>query len=302
MVDAPAVTAPPVGQAPAAPPPSAAVAPQEGQAAPVIIANPPTSAADAPEWLKTFSPESQEAITKAGWKDPNEVIKSYNELRTELNKKGLVEPAEGAPQAEIDAYLKARGRPDAATDYAFALPTDVPKEMPYDAAFAETFRNWAFEQGFTKKQAAAMHDNYVRDAAKKWNATFEENNATVAAATADLTKAWGGPETETHKRNVEMATRAMRNLHPKLADELKAKGILAPDGTVLSAPIAEALAKAGSRLYAEDGIWGGGHGTEIKNPWLKGQENVTMQGEIFKADPDRANQMRKAAGLKPLEA
>jgi len=97
-----------------------------------------------------------------------------------------------------------------------------------------------------------------------------------------------------------MATRAMRNLDPQLMDELKARGALGPDGTVLSAPIARALAKAGAKLYAEDGIWGGGHGTELKNPWIKGQENLTLQGEIYKADPDRANQMRKAAGLPPL--
>ena len=301
MTDSKSQLAPPVGTSPAAPPPTAAVAAPAAQAPAAIVIDPPKSAADAPpEWLKTFNPESQEAINKAGWKAPDEIVKSYNELRTELNKKGLVEPAEGAPQAEIDAYLKARGRPDAATDYTFALPADVPKDMPYDAAFADAFRNWAFEQGFTKKQAAAMHDNYVRDAAKKWNTQLETNNAVVTAATTELTKAWGGPETETHKRNVEMATRAMRNLHPKLADELRAKGFLAPDGTVLSAPIAEALAKAGSKMYAEDGIWGGGHGTEIKNPWVKGQENLTMQGEIYKADPDRANQMRKAAGLQPL--
>ena len=291
MVDAP-IVAPPVGTSPLAPP--VATTPD------VVIAPITPLVETPPEWLKSFSPESQEAIKKSGWKEPDELVKSYNELRTEFNKKNLVEPAEGAPQAEIDAYLNARGRPVTATDYTFALPIDVPKDMPYDAAFADNFKNWAFENGLTKKQASVLHDQYVRNAATGWKTQFDANNAKVETATTELTKAWGNPDTENHKRNVEMATRAMRNLDPQLADELKVNGFLAPDGTVLSAPIAKALAKAGSKLYAEDGIWGGGHGTELKNPWIKGSENLTLQGEIFKANPERANAMRKAAGLGPL--
>ena len=64
------------------------------------------------------------------------------------------------------------------------------------------------------------------------------------------------------------------------------------------ASIAKALASAGTKLYSEDNLFGSST-SSLSNPWEKGKANLTEQGKIFAADPDRARRLAKAAGVKP---
>lgn len=267
------------------------------------VVTPPVPVADStqlqvPEWAKSFSPESQEIIKKNAWKDQNELVKSYSELRLKVAEKSVQQPAPDAPKTEWDAYHKALGRPDTASEYTFTLPKDAPPDLPYDAAFADSFRNWAHENGLTKAQAAGLHDKYVMFANDAIKNGIGDLNTKIEASHADLVKSWGQPGTESYARKVEMASRAIQNLEPGLADALKAANILTNDGTVLSAPIAKALAKIGAELYSEDTIYGAGKLASAENPWAPGKENLTKQGEIYKADPARARELQRAAGLK----
>ena len=92
--------------------------------------------------------------------------------------------------------------------------------------------------------------------------------------------------------------RAMRHLDPGLNEALKKANLLGQDGTVLSAPIAKALAKAGLSLFAEDTLYGSVN-TVANNPWTKGRENLTEQGQIANSNPERARTLAKAAGINP---
>lgn len=250
------------------------------------------------EWMKVYSPEAQEVIKKNNWKDANEVIKSYTELRAKIAEKGIQAPGENATQTEWDAYYKALGRPDKAAEYSFTLPTDIPPDLPYDAKFADSFKNWAHEAGLTKAQADKLHNKYLNHFAGEVKEVATSINNKIQTSHAELVKSWGPPGTESYNKNVEMATRAVRNLDPGLAASLKANNLLSPDGTVLDATVAKALAKVGTELYSEDGLYGANQLASEQNPWTKGKENLTRQGEIYKQDPERARQMQRAAGLK----
>ena len=267
-------------------------------AASVAVVPPAGTTVEHPEWMKAYSPESQEAILKNNWKTPDEVLKSYAELRKTVSEKGLQEPPATATKAEWDAYFEARGTPKLASEYTFALPKDAPPDMPYDAAFADQFKNWAKDAGLTKAQASALHDKYVGQTLAAVRAQVADMNTKVTSAHAELTKTWGAVDSESYRKNVELATRAIQNLDPDLSKAFKSAGLMTPDGTVMDASIAKALAKVGQRMYAEDQLYGAGQRVAEKNPWAKGSENLTKQGEIYKDDPARANALRQAAGYK----
>jgi hypothetical protein len=253
---------------------------------------------ETPAWYSSFSPESQEILKKNNWKDPNEVIKSYAELRGKISEKGILQPAPDAPKAEWDAYHKALGRPDKAADYTFTLPKEAPPDLPYDVAFADAFKNWAHENGLTRIQANALHDKYVMHATGAVRAEIAQINERIKSSHEELIKSWGQPGTESYAKQVEMATRAMKNLDPGLQAALKEAKLMMPDGTILSASVAKALAKVGAEIYAEDSLYGANALTQQVNPWMKGKENLTKQGEIFNTDPARARELARAAGVK----
>ena len=248
--------------------------------------------------MNQFSVENQEILKKNNWKDPNELVKSYNELRAKIAEKGIQAPTTDAPKAEWDAYYKALGRPNIATEYNFSLPAEIPPDLPYDVKFADSFKNWAYEAGLTKAQADKIHGQYLQHFAGEIKNVAASINGRIQSSHEELVKTWGQPGTESYNRNVEMASRAIRNLDPSLAASLKASNLLSPDGTVLDATVAKVLAKVGDQLYSEDNLYGAGQLASEQNPWTKGKENLTRQGEIYKQDPARARELQRAAGLK----
>ncbi len=141
-----------------------------------------------------------------------------------------------------------------------------------------------------------MHDGLVKLSAGQWQAERAKEAQTIEAADAELVKMWGDKDGEVFKRNVELSNRAIRNLggEPLMA-ELKAIGALGKDGEVKSPILADLLAKAGKGMFGEDTLF---EGPQVaNNPFATGDnENLTEQGKIFKANPDRARNLIKAAG------
>lgn len=309
MADAPVVTPTPVAQVPTptpTPTPAPVVtptpAPTPTPIAPVAAPSntvklnepPPEPPADP---FASLKPENKQLVESSGWKSLDAVVESYNSLRQELRNKGMLGdlPKEATPEQRAE-WNKSRGRPDVAASYELSMPQEMPKDMPYDGTFAETFKQWSFDIGLTPWQADALHSRYVGMMASSFKETGEKANADVAASHAELVKVWGAEGSDKYNKNVEMATRALRHLDPGLSDALKEIGVLASDGTVVKAAVAKALAVAGHRLYSEDVLYGSGN-TVINNPWAKGKENLTEQGRIFQADPERARRLAAAVGV-----
>ena len=302
---APAATPDPAGTPALIP----AIAPS-GQASPaVVIVEPsasPSNVVKLPDALPppqvdftaSLKPENKLSIDKAGFKSADALVESYNALRVELQNKAVGElPADATPEQK-EAWNKARGRPDKAGDYALTMPNDVPKDLPYDGAFADNFKSWAYDAGLTKAQADFLHGKYVNTLASSYQQNGQAATTQINSAMAELKTAWGDPQSDGYNKNVEMATRAMRHLDPGLSEALKKASLLGQDGTVLSAPIAKALAKAGVSLFAEDSLFGSANSV-ANNPWTKGRENLTEQGKIANSNPERARTLAKAAGINP---
>lgn len=302
MADAPAAAPAPAAQAPApaAPTPTPAPATPPAAVAPPAAPSNVTKLPEAtpPPDVDVFAslkPENKQTVEKSGWKSLDAIVESYNALRNDIRNKALSDlPADATPEQRAE-WNKVRGRPETASEYTLSMPQEMPKDMPYDGTFAESFKEWSHDVGLTPWQADQLHGRYVTMMAEAFKGAGTAVAGDVQKAHQELQAVWGVEGSDKYQRNVEMATRALRHLDPGLSDSLKKIGVLAPDGTVVEASVAKALAVAGNKLFSEDTLYGSGE-TSVNNPWAKGKENLTEQGKIYQADPERARRMAKAAG------
>lgn len=216
-----------------------------------------SEAAAAGAWWSGLQDEGNRKTAETkGWKDPDTAIKSYTELEkrlTEVSSKALTPPAADAKQEEWDAFHARAGRPEKPEAYEFKLPDGLPADLPYDAEFANQYKAWAHQAGLTPRQAQQQHDAFVKFQADAFQKSVEAHGQKMTAATANLGKVWGEPGSEGFKQNVALADRFIRNNGGEaLMGELKANGLLAENGAVLSPVLAQAFSKAGKALYSED--------------------------------------------------
>jgi hypothetical protein len=252
-----------------------------------------------PDWTAPLEEDTRAIVKAKGWKNQNEAIKSYKELVTKLGEPRLEIPAADAAKEVHDAFFAKLGRPATPAEYKFGVPEGVPETTPYDADFATSFKNWAHEAGLSPKQASAIHDNYVKSMATGIGAAQAAQSAKITGTHAALVKEWGDTDTEGYRRNVELARRAVQQLD--LTASLKGAGIIDPQsGMVTDVKVAQALARVGAKMYAEDTMYSGPTAV-TENPFDKSTFNMTKQAVMIKNDPARAAILIRASGQKPVD-
>lgn len=214
--------------------------------------------------------DNLKTIEAKKWGSPEEAIKSYRELETRLSQ-GQKTQAPADPK-----------------EYAFNVPDEI--KDGYSNEFADTYRNLAHKAGLSKEQAAAIHDGVLQFSSQSAKAQAEAQQAQLTKAVLEtktaLEQAWGAEKSPEFNRNIEMSKRAIAQLDPGLMDALKQSGIVTKDGTITNAAVFKALAKAGATMFAEDSMFGAA--SQNKNPFAKETEDLNLQGQIFKQNPERA--------------
>lgn len=250
------------------------------------------------EWWAGLQDEGNRTLIETkGWKDKpvDDVLNAYRGLETKLGQ-ALVPPGENAGEDEWSAFYSKLGRPEKADGYQFKLPETVPADTPYDAKSAEAFKSWAHKAGLTPSQAQVLHDEYLGHIAGQYQEATTKVAGDVEKAHDAIVKQWGVPESDTYKRNLELADRAARKL--QLTDALKRRGVIGQDNTIMDADFAFALSKIGTELYAEDMLHGGP--TAARNPFSDKHFDLTEAGKLVRSDPEMAKAFIRAAGKESM--
>ena len=240
-----------------------------------------------------------------GWSSADDAVKAYQDQRAGFE--GMIKvPGEDASDEDRAAFAKALGVPDTEDGYQFSLPEKMPENVQYDENLATSFKAKAKEIGLTPAQAQALHDFQMEAVGTQANAFLEgqkqaeaEKTAKAEASHDALVKAWGKEGSESYNKNLALANRALSKMVPddKLMEEFKSNGVFADDGAVLMPHFAQALAAIGQTLYSEDGDLNGDAQSD-ENPWDADTFNLTKQGEIYKANPEKAERLKAAAKAK----
>ncbi len=155
------------------------------------------------DWRDGLPEELREEPSLSLFKDVGSLAKSYVHAQKLRNEKGLIRPADDAPEEEWNVFYAAIGRPETPDKYEFS-EASLPEGHEIDPEMEKSFREQAHKVGLTKSQAATLRDWYLkhstdtisgfeallkerRDQAettlrKEWGAKFEENLDRARAA------------------------------------------------------------------------------------------------------------------------
>lgn len=263
------------------------------------------SAAAAADPFAGLDAGTREWIGKAGLKDVASLAAKARNAESLIGR-SIQLPGKDAKPEEVDAYLAkatAPFRPEKPEGYELKLPDGLPENLPYDQDFAAKFKAIGHSLGLTAKQAAGVHDFYVKATADAFTKGATDTAAKAAAATEALQKEWGGPvDSPAFKQSATLANRALIELGGEpLQKALTDAGLLADGGIVLSPAIANALLKAGKALFAEGDLDHGQSTVTGPNPFKDGPMggNQTMMHKAIKEDRQKAISLIRAAGHKP---
>jgi hypothetical protein len=249
--------------------------------------------------LSALDQENRSFAEGKNWKDLNAVFKSHRELEKAFSSRGNNQQQ---TTQTTDQTTTAVVKPTSPAGYEFKLASDFPKDGFYDKNLSETAKNWFHKAGLDTTQAQTLHDAFFGHMAEtvKAQQTAQQTQFTERSQKAfeQLAKDFGGsPETPAFKRNLEMSRRAINHLNPDLKAALKEHGVIVDHNgqeVVTNAAIVSAFAKVGSRLFAEDELFGAPNVNE--NPFDPKKPNAKRAGELIKNDPELARTLIKAAG------
>lgn len=115
------------------------------------------------DWYKNLPSELKEAektLSSKGWKNPEDILKSYISLEKYSSKKleGYVKlPGEGASEEEILKFKESLGVPKDPKDYGFEKPEGVEN---WDENFANSFAEFAHKNNISKEAAKGLVELY----------------------------------------------------------------------------------------------------------------------------------------------
>lgn len=213
-------------------------------------------------------------------------------------------PGTDAKPEDWQKVFKRLGAPDTPDGYTLTLPEGVEPGV-LDEEFGKKFKDAAAKAGLTPSQANAVHDFIALGTVEQLKASAAQQEEAAVKATESLEKAFGGKvDSEEFKGAIQFVTRAINGLGgEKLANALKAKGILSSDGAILDDTVAIAFHEIGKRYFTEAGFVTGNSGGSVDNPFMGDRDklNITAIHKAIKADRQGAINLIRAAGKKPSD-
>lgn len=247
-----------------------------------------------------LSEDTRSWIATKGYKSPEDIVTAYRNAEQKLGS-SINPPKEDAPREDWDKFYSKLGRPEAPDKYEFKRTEGLPENLPWNAEAEAAFKQWAYEDGLTPRQAQGQLDKFARYQADQFKAAQARVAKDVEAAHDDLVKEWGPTDSEGFKAKQALMDRAAKKLG--VMEALQQGGLVLPDGAVTNAQLARALAVVGETMFKDDVI--GADGIPVtENPFKRGpdgQRNLQGITALKRSDPERAKRLAREAGENPLD-
>lgn len=141
------------------------------------------------DYKKSIAGEYHGLWENKGWKDPNDVLKSYGNLENMLGAQDrLILPKDDKDDKAWGELYTKLGRPAKADDYKF---DDLPQGMELNQELDKWFRETSFANGLSQKAAAAMQREFNKFGQVEMARLAAEKKAAAEKGLAELKKEWG---------------------------------------------------------------------------------------------------------------
>lgn len=214
---------------------------------------------------------------KKGWESPNDLIKSYTNLENMLNANDrLFLPADDNDEKGWNEVYTKMGRPARPEDYKFE---DMAEGHKRNEDVSKWFKDMAFKNGLSQKQAASLEKNW-NVFAEEMNAKLEETQTqAVANDMAQMKAKWGAK----YDDNLALAKSAAA----KLGGQNIADAIDALSDKAGFAQVMEMFHNIGVRMGEANFVSGDTKGQNTGTPMNKQAMLKEIQDTM--ADPDYLN-------------
>lgn len=141
-------------------------------------------------WTDSLPDELKGNAHLKSFKSANDVIKSYVGLCSMAGKKGLSAPPEGAPQAEVEAYLNTR-RGGIVSPESYSLKYEA--VQPYgltEEAYKSVCKD-LFDAGLSDREHIGVMRSFAKLREIERSAWVQENNAACERALMEAKHHWG---------------------------------------------------------------------------------------------------------------
>lgn len=247
-------------------------------------------------WRSALDEDNRRLVENKGWHGPDDALKSYREL-DEYRGRSVALPGEAATDEDWLVFRHKTGMPDSADGYDLASDNGVNETTI--GSLKELFHGAELDQRQAQTLYAELENAFIQSQQAAELQANERHNQALENAEAALTEAWGQPDGDGFRRNVEMARRAVDALGgDSLVGELRQLGALSDENQILSPVLAKAFAEVGAQLFAEDTMIEGGEAMTV-NPFSNETLNLAVQGDLVTRDPARARAFIQAAGKRP---
>lgn len=247
-----------------------------------------------------FAEDYKDTVESKGFKDANDVLKSYVNLEKTMGNKISIPDADASAEAkaaflekikDVDGILvkpssedadalkefyNKLGRPVDAEGYDFSeIITEETTQLPGMEEEVAEFKTLAHELGLTKDQAAKLAQWKITESQEQWSQIQDTANQNIES----LKNLWGAD----YDNRVEAANVAAKHLMQKFPNELKA---LNDSGAGTNPAFLHMLSELSS-LYKEQGVAG----------YQKTQFGMTPEAAISKIKDKQADPEFMAAYL-----
>lgn len=142
------------------------------------------------DWRAGLPEELRADPSLATFKDVGSLAKSFVYTKKMVNEKGLILPKDESPPEDWEQFYNTLGRPESPDKYEFG-EAKLPEGHEIDPEMEKAFREQAHQAGLTAKQAAALRDWYVQQAAGQIEGGQAAGKASIEKAKETLQKEWG---------------------------------------------------------------------------------------------------------------
>ena len=228
-----------------------AEAPAEGKPAAEAPAAPkadePKPAADgAFDWRQHLPPDLRDDPTVSKYDTLEGFAKSHVNLNKLLGGDKVPKPKDDNDEEGWNRWYAAAGRPESADKYEFEKPEDLPEGFYQDEA-SQSFRNWAYQNGLSQRQAQNLHDLFVKDQLER----YVQGQKMVEESRAEAERNFRRAKGPSYEAEVAKARTAMQRFG---TDEVRQK--LDATGLGNDPVIIDMFAKIGEQLMGESRLKG----------------------------------------------
>lgn len=240
-------------------------------------------------WTSNLDEQTHEYVQAKGWQDPNDLLKSYQNLEKFAGgSKNIVElPGEDADDDTLGNFFSKLGRPESPDQYGLEVPENADEDV------VKWFKESAHKHGLTDRQASALFNDWNEMSSERMEQMNQSVQQKQEADVNNLKKEWG----QKYDENIGAGRKAVQALG------LDQESLSSFEEKLGTADMLKLFANIGSKMGEDSFVTGDRSGSSFGVTPAAAQQQIsdlkmdkTFMDKYLNGDKDAVNKLQKLMG------